>query len=399
VYDRSRSPLLSALVFVCLFLPYLFAAPLAAFGDRFPRRTLMVSADIARAGLVALMALPHVPLPILYALLLAVTAAEPIFEGSRSAITAEVFELGPTFIAASSLNALSFQALQIGGSLLGGALVALVTVHGVLLFDAVTFLASAALIRRYVTARPPAHATASGDEDDDERATPRLRDSVRDGGRVILGDRMLRSCLLYIVLIASVLMAAESLCVAQARALGHGDVAAGWLAAAMPIGGCLGTVLFGRFLTGARARRALLPGAALTMLPLILTGYHPTLPTVFALWTVAGLGAGAINLVMPIYTAKIPNEYRSLGYGIGSTGLMVGQGVASLTGGLIATAVGATLTVTLLGELGLLAVAALAARWPALPAFPGEAPTSDPAEGQGAAAPTAPQATAMPAEA
>jgi MFS family permease len=117
----------------------------------------------------------------------------------------------------------------------------------------------------------------------------------------------------------------------------------------------------------------------MTMLPLIAAGYHPTVPTVFVLWTVAGLGAGAINLVMPIYTAQIPNEYRSLGYGIGSTGLMVGQGLASLGGGLIATAVGASLTITLLGELGLLAVAVLAVRWPTMPALHGETPALGPA--------------------
>jgi MFS family permease len=183
---------------------------------------------------------------------------------------------------------------------------------------------------------------------------------------------MLSSCLLYIVLIASVSSGAESLCVAQARQLGHGDVAAGWLAAAMPTGACLGTILFGRLLTGARARHALLPAAASVMLALILTGYHPRIPMVFALWAGAGIGVGTLNLLMPIYTANIPNEYRSLGYGLGSTALMVGQGVAGVSGGVIANAIGATLTVTLLGEVGLLMVALLASRWPALPAFPGE---------------------------
>lgn len=370
VYDRSGSPLLSALVFVCLFLPYLFAAPLAAFGDRFPRRTLMVSADVLRAGLVAVMAVPGLPLGIIYVLLLAVTAAEPMFEGSRSAITVEVFENGPTYVAASSLNAVSFQALQIGSSLLGGALVAVATVRGVLMLDAVTFLVSAALIRRFVSARPPAYMT--GSDADPGGSTPRLRDSVRAGAWAILRDRMLRSCLLYIIVIASVSMAAESLCVAQARELGHGDVATGWLAAAMPVGGCLGTVLFGRLLTGGRARAALLPSGAASMLALVLTGYHPTLPTVFTLWALSGVGLGTINLLMPIYMANIPNDIRSLGYGLGSTGLMVGQGVAGLTGGLIATTVGPSLTITLLGELGLLAVAALALRWPVLPRFPGE---------------------------
>jgi MFS family permease len=85
---------------------------------------------------------------------------------------------------------------------------------------------------------------------------------------------------------------------------------------------------------------------------------------VVALWVFSGVGLGTINLMMPVYMANVPNTRRSLAYGLGSTGLMVGQGVSGLGGGLLATSVGSADTVTLFGGLGLLAVGALAIRWP-----------------------------------
>jgi MFS family permease len=369
VYARSRSALLSALVFVCVFLPYLAATPLAALGDRFPRRKMMVTADVSRAGLVALLAIPDTPLPVLYLLLLAVTAFEPVFEASRTAVTVDVFGSGPTYIAASSLNGLSYQALQVGGSALGGLGVAALSTPGVLLFDAATFLVSAALIRWYVTERPAAQPAGTGDG---TRAT--LRATVNTGSRTILGDAMLRSWLLYALVLGTVLMAAESLCVAQAHELGHGTVAAGWLAAAMPAGGVIGTVLFGRILTGAHARNALLPAAGAALLALVLAAYHPTVAGSLVWWTLAGIGAGAINFVAPLYIAHAPAEYRSVALGLATTGLMVGQGIGGLTGGVLANLIGATLAIALIAELGLLALITLARSWPAIPALPGEMP-------------------------
>jgi len=48
IYDRTRSPLLAAIAFAAGTLPYIVGALfLAGLADRFPRRTVMVVADVA----------------------------------------------------------------------------------------------------------------------------------------------------------------------------------------------------------------------------------------------------------------------------------------------------------------------------------------------------------------
>ena len=69
VFARTGSAALTALTYALTFLPAIVAGPLlSGLADRYPRRTVMVVADVARAALVAVMAVPGVPLPVLAAL-------------------------------------------------------------------------------------------------------------------------------------------------------------------------------------------------------------------------------------------------------------------------------------------------------------------------------------------
>ena len=64
VYDRSKSPLLAAITFAAGFVPYLFGGMfLSGLADRLPRRTVMVTCDLIRCGLVGAMLVPGVPSP------------------------------------------------------------------------------------------------------------------------------------------------------------------------------------------------------------------------------------------------------------------------------------------------------------------------------------------------
>jgi MFS family permease len=56
VYDRTRSPLLSAAAFAVGYLSYVIGGLfLADLADSYPRRSIMVACDLARAALVAIM--------------------------------------------------------------------------------------------------------------------------------------------------------------------------------------------------------------------------------------------------------------------------------------------------------------------------------------------------------
>src|SRR3954451_11193417 len=68
VYDRTRSPFLSALTFAVAFLPHLFGGVLlSAVVDRFRPRSLLVGIDLIGAALIVLAATVPVPIPALFA--------------------------------------------------------------------------------------------------------------------------------------------------------------------------------------------------------------------------------------------------------------------------------------------------------------------------------------------
>ena len=93
VYDRTRSPLLAAATYAAGYVPWVIGGLfLADAADRHPRRSVMVACDAARAVLVAVMALPGVPLWALVALLFATTAFTPAFDSARSAITPDILQ-------------------------------------------------------------------------------------------------------------------------------------------------------------------------------------------------------------------------------------------------------------------------------------------------------------------
>ena len=124
VYQRTASPLLSAMTFAIGHLPWLLGGPLlSALADRLPRHRVLIGADIARAGLLGLMAIPGTPLPVLLALLFLVSLCAPPFESARSALMADVLE-GDRYAVATSLTNITLQLAQVVGFLAAGALVA-----------------------------------------------------------------------------------------------------------------------------------------------------------------------------------------------------------------------------------------------------------------------------------
>ncbi|MFB9840512.1 hypothetical protein [Actinoallomurus acaciae] len=91
VYRRTHSPLLSALTFTATFLPYLFGGTLlSGLVDRVPSRRLLAGCDLGCAAIVAVMTVPGVPVPALFALLFAMSLLTPVATGARGALVADV---------------------------------------------------------------------------------------------------------------------------------------------------------------------------------------------------------------------------------------------------------------------------------------------------------------------
>src|SRR5688500_5539441 len=73
VLERSGSPFAAAATYACSYLTWLIGGPLlSALPDRYPRRRVIVVSDLARAVLVACLAVPGIPLWLLFAVLVVV---------------------------------------------------------------------------------------------------------------------------------------------------------------------------------------------------------------------------------------------------------------------------------------------------------------------------------------
>src|SRR4051794_22554207 len=154
VYQRTSSPLLTAMTFAIGNLPWLLGGTLlSTLADRFPRHRVLITADALRAVLLGLMAIPGTPLPLLLVLLFLVSLCAPPFESARSALMADVLE-GDRYAVANSLTNITLQLAQVVGFLAAGALVAAFSPSAALLIDGVTFAVSALWLARGLHPRP-----------------------------------------------------------------------------------------------------------------------------------------------------------------------------------------------------------------------------------------------------
>lgn len=356
VYGNSGSPLLASVTFAVSFLPYLVAGPfLAALGDRFPRRHVMVTSDLLRAVLVALLALPGLPLAAMFVVLFVVVALASPFEASRAALLPEVLP-GDRYVVGTSLGQIANQASQVAGYTVGGIVVAIIHPSGALLLDAVTFLFSAGLLQRWVRKGAPG-STSTGDRRS-------ILSDVREGAVVIFRRPVLRAVVLLAWAAAAFSVVPEGLAVAYAHELGDGSRATGFLVASLPAGALVGNLVLGRFVRPDRRAAWMRPLAVLAVLPLVGTVFHVGLGGAIALWLLAGIGSALHLPAITMFIAHTPLTMRARAFGLVDAGMQSLQGLALVAGGAVAQWLAPSTTVALAGVAGTAAVAVVLFGWP-----------------------------------
>ncbi|WP_448638302.1 MFS transporter [Geodermatophilus sp. URMC 63] len=360
VYLRTDSPLLSALTFALSFLPWAVGGPvLATVADRFPRHRVLVASDVARAVLVAAMAVPGMPLVLLLVLLLLVSLLAPPFESARSALMADVLE-GERYTVATSLTNVSLQVAQVIGFLVAGALVTVFSPALVLLVDAATFAVSAAWLAVALERRPAPVAEAG----DDAAGPSSVWRDAAEGLRLIGRTPRLLSIIGLLWTGTMFANAAEGIAVPLTASLGEGPAQLGLLLAANPLGVTIGGLAVARLLGTARSERLMPVLVALSLAPVLLAGLvavaagpgRGTYALVVALLFVAGLGASWTIPLNVSFVQAVPAAYRGRAFGVAVSGLYGVQGLGALGAGLAAEEVPPGAVVAVAGALGLLAV-------------------------------------------
>ena len=357
VYQRTESPLLSAATFAISYLPWLLFGPLlSTLADRFPRHRVLIVTDAARAALVALMAVPGTPLPVLLVLLFVVSMCAPPFESARSALMADVLE-GDRYAVATSLSNISLQLAQVIGFVLAGALVALLNPSAALLINSLTFAVSAVWLWGRLQRRPAPVAEAGVE-------TAGVWRDAAEGFRLIRRTPRLLAIIGVLWVGTLFAYASEGIATPLVEELGQGTAAVGILLGAAPLGVTLGGLVVARLVPPHR-REGLVPAlVVLSLAPLLAAGIIAQLagPGTVSYWVfvvlhfVAGLGGAWLIPLNVSFVQAVPSAFRGRAFGVAVAGLYGVQGIGVLGAGVAAEVVDPTAVVALAGGAGLLAV-------------------------------------------
>jgi MFS family permease len=355
VYQRTSSALLSAITFAISYLPWLIGGPvLSALADRLPRQRVMVATDAGRAVLVALMAVPGMPLPALLVLMFVLALCSPPFESARSALVADVLE-GDRYAVANSMTNVGLQVAQVVGFVAAGALVTWVDPAGALLIDAATFVVSAIWLA-YGLQRRPAPTS------DGERQSL-FRDAL-EGFTFIQRSPRLVAIIAVLWLGTAFIYAPEGIAAPLVAELGLGATGVGILLAANPLGVTIGGLAVAR-LVAPRRREQLVPAlVVLSLVPMVLAGLTAglaapgvlTFTVVVVLLFVSGLGSAWMIPLNAAFVQAVPASHRGRAFGVAVSGLYGVQGLGALAAGAAAEAFPPSAVVVLCGAIGLAAV-------------------------------------------
>lgn len=359
VYARTNSAGWTAATYALTFVPaFLGGVLLGGLGDRYPRRAVMVVSDLARAVLVALMALPGMPLALLCILVATMTFLGGPFKAAQQALLPAVLVNRATYTVGQSLRTVTSQAAQLVGFAGGGILVAAINPSVGLLLDAGTFLISAVILRIGVAPRAAVAATATAGG---PRSTSLA--ALRASVRLVRRDPVLRTSFA-LSWLAGVYIAPEALAAPYAASLGAGAGAVGLLMASDPAGSLIGGYVWGRWVPDRLRDRIVRLLGVLAGVPLVLCVFSPGLVTSMALFAVTGMLVTAAVIHSNItYTLQLPDKYRAQGAGLFSSGLWTAQGLGALAAGGLADWIGPVPALVVAGAGGAVLAIPIAVAW------------------------------------
>jgi MFS family permease len=365
VYDRTHSPLWSALTFAATFLPWIVGGlGLSGLADRKPRRQVMIVCDLARMALVCLMMLVSlvgqaiVVLWVMIALLFLVTLLDSPFKSARSALVPDILT-GEKYVLGTAVTQITFQLGMVSGFALGGLVVAGLGVRAALLADAATFAVSALLIGFGVHKRPAAIDAAGA-----AASHPSQFADMLAGARLVFGDATLRRLMLFGWLVAFYVVPMGLAAPYAARF--HRvplAVATGLVFAAIPLGSVIGALVFSRAVAPAQRQRWMGPLAAGSCGLLVLCVTQPGLIASLAIFAASGACAAYQIAANAAFVAVVPAERRGQAFGLANGGMQVSQGLWFIAAGAAAEAVSPAVVIAVSGGLGAALAAALAISW------------------------------------
>jgi MFS family permease len=361
VFQATDSAAASAGAFALTYAPWLLGGSLlVSLAERYPHRTVMVTCDVARVLIMAVVAIPQVPLPVVLGLVLVAAFFAPPFDAARSANLPAVLK-GERYVLGLAMSTATNQPAQVVGYLLGSAL-SISDPRLAFALNAISFGLSALLIRIFVHRRRPG--LAQGQRTD-------LLHETGDGFKMVFGTPALRSIMLLVFGGVLFVVVPEGLGAAWAGRLAD-DGNRGWIQgmimAAVPAGSIVGSVLVTRLVPPDTLVRLMRPLAVVVPATLVPAVFSPSASAVVVLAGLCGVAMGALGPVANgQFVRRLPHEYRARAFGVVQAGMHLTQGFAVVATGLLAQKFAVPTVVGVWSIVGVVLMLALVLRWPAGP--------------------------------
>jgi DHA3 family macrolide efflux protein-like MFS transporter len=302
VYARTGSALGTGAILALYTLPYvLFGAFAGVLIDRFNKRSVMIAADVVRAGLVVLVPVAAgSSLPAVYVLSFLMASVAVFFDPSKLAILPEIVGKD-RLMRANSLLAVAENLTEVLGYALAGLVLAVVTTASAFRIDSLTFLVSAAalILMRY---KAPARAA--------QRAARSFSHELREGLSYLRHHRGLLANTVMVLAAAAGLGASYPLTFLFAvRVLDGGTKTFGLFEAAIGMGYLVGSIALATLATRVHKGLAMtigltIMGAGLMAVAIAPSAWLATLPVL-----VVGVANAAALIAVDTYVQQAVPEH------------------------------------------------------------------------------------------
>ncbi|HEY0002132.1 MAG TPA: MFS transporter [Actinoplanes sp.] len=355
IFRVTGSPLLSAVSMVGPQLAQVLGATFLLSGaDRLRPRAILCGIALAYAAGTATLALPGMPVPAVFAVLLAQGLVASLGGGVRAGLLTQILSKDGYVLGRSVFNMVSGLA-QVAGFATGGALLLLLTPRTCLLLATGLYVLSALAARVGLTARPP-------------RSTgrPSISASWRTNA-LLWSSRPRRLTYLGLWVPNGLVVGCDSLFVSYA------PTAAGTLHACGALGMFVGDVAVGRFAPPALRPRLAVPLRLLLAAPYLFFVLRPPVALSAVAAGVGAVGFAASLVLQERLIALTPDHLAGQAFGLHFVGMSTMQGVGAVLAGTLATLTSPAAAITMLAAGSVMVTMTLAAltnheeRRPAVP--------------------------------
>jgi predicted MFS family arabinose efflux permease len=291
VFEETRSAAWVAAASILRLVPYvLFGTLGGVIADRYDKRLVMVLADVARAGLMFLLAAvaaSSAPVALAIAITFLSTAAGTPFGPALAAITPSIVKESDLSAANAVLSTVEHTALVVGPAL-GGLLLILGSPTMAFALNGVTFLASAASVGRI---QVKSEAALEG-----ERST--LVERIVEGVRAIASSGQVSILVVFFIAVSFVYgFELVLLILVSEQLLDTGTEGVGFLTAAIGLGGVLAAGIATRVVDQPRSTRSLSIAILFAGVPLMLLSIVRVPLIAYALLTIEGAGSIVLDVM------------------------------------------------------------------------------------------------------